>query len=271
MACGSASTWIVIAAAASVACSGESKRSGDPHRGDGEGGSAGSGAVGGSAGSAGSGVSAGSGGDAGSGGSATGNGGGAGSGGSAAGSGGSGGSYVPDRSDVPPEGDGRLAGGSLEENPGFGWDSCFTKHPGLDVVFDDPAASAGTTYVTFDSEVACASTCRPDGDDAQFAFWLDDAVPAEPTHFYFDARNLDDEAPTGVIQVNTVGPPSGCTSDELLATVDLSALALTNEWQTRCVTLEPQEPFEVFGLYVSGERFHVAMDAFRFGPPCHAE
>ncbi|HEX6273960.1 MAG TPA: hypothetical protein VFZ53_13020 [Polyangiaceae bacterium] len=268
MACGSASLWVVIAAVASVACSGESKRSGTSHRGDGEGGSSGSGATGGSAGSgtnggsagnAGSGTNGGSGGYAGTG------------GGSVAGGGGSAGSYVPDRSDVPPDGDGRISGGSIEQNLGFGWDLCHTTHPGVALVRDDPAASAGSSYLTFDSDLGCVFPCGTEGDDAQFGFWLDAPVPAEPAHLYFDALSLDDETPSGIVQIDTLGPPSGCASDEPLATVDLAALAVANEWQTRCVTLTPREPFEVFGLYVSGERFHLAMDAFRFGPPCHAE
>jgi hypothetical protein len=83
--------------------------------------------------------------------------------------------------------------------------------------------------------------------------------------------NRDDESPPGSIQLDAIGGASGCATVEPLATIELAALELTNEWQTRCVTFTPRAPFDVFGLYVSGERFHVALDAFRFGPPCHAE
>jgi hypothetical protein len=253
----STSGWVLIVAATGVACSGQSKGSSAAHGEGEEGGSSGSGAIGGGAGSAGSGVSAGNGGEA--------------AGEGAGGRGGSAGSYVPEQPDVPSVGDGRISGGSLEGAQGSGWDFCFTNHPGAALLYDDPTASAGTSYATFDSALTCVSPCRPDGDDVQLGLWLDASVPDDTVHLYFDALNLDDEAPSGLLRFDTVGGATGCASDESLATVDLSALALTNEWQTRCVTFTPEAPFQVFGLYVSGERFHIALDAFRFGPPCHTD
>jgi hypothetical protein len=125
--------------------------------------------------------------------------------------------------------------------------------------------------MSFDSELDCSFPCGLGSDDLQFGFWLDAPVPAgEPFHLYFDARNLADAAPSGAIRLKTIdfSTPS-CDVGDPLATVELAALALTDEWQTRCVTLTAEADFTVFGLYVTGDDFHVALDAFRFGPPCH--
>lgn len=195
--------------------------------------------------------------------------GGAGSGG-ASGAGGSAGTYVPDEADVPPEGDGRV-NGSFEGGLGDGWDLCATKTPGAQVVRDaaEPSASAGSSYMSFDSTIECTNPCRPEARDAQFGFTLNAVAPAgDPIHLYFDAINLTDEAPSAVMQIEVLGFP--CVSTQPIATIELGALGLTRTWQTRCVTFTPIMPFDVFGLYVVGEAFHIGLDTFRFGPPCHA-
>jgi len=190
--------------------------------------------------------------------------------GGTAGASGSGGGYVPDDPNVPPEGDGRVSE-SFEEAPGFGWDACLSKHPGLTLVTDSSGgrASAGAHYMMFDSTLACEGVCQSDGADAQFSFWLDAPLPAGvPLHLYFDAINLGEAAPAGTLQLDQLD--FSCATTAPLATIELDELALTSGWQTRCVTLVPQTEVDVFGVYISGEAFHVGLDALRFGPPCHA-
>jgi hypothetical protein len=191
------------------------------------------------------------------------------SGSGATSSGGSAGTYVPE-TDVPPEGDGRVTG-SFETALGDGWDLCFTNKPGASFVRDgtDPTASAGSSYMSFDSAVECTNPCEPEGEDAQFGFWLDAEMPAsERVHLYFDAINLTDETPSGVLQLDALG--FRCETTEPLLSIELGDLHLTREWQTRCLTFAPAAPFQVFGIYVLGESFRIGLDAFRFGPPCHA-
>jgi hypothetical protein len=246
--------WTVAVLVAIPACSGSSTLH-EESSGDGTGGtSGGSGAAGGSGGAGASGGTAAGAGD-----------------GGAAGSGGSAGTYVPDQTNVPPEGDGRVKG-SFEGNLGDGWDFCFTNKAGAKIVRDDsePKASTGISYMSFDSSLECTGVCSPDGDDAQFGFWLDAQVPAaEPVHLYFDAINLADEAPSGILQIDSLDGLCGTT--EPLATIELEELSLTLDWQTRCATFAPTAPFQVFGAYVLGEAFHIGLDALRFGPPCHAQ
>lgn len=192
------------------------------------------------------------------------------SGSGAFGSGGTAGTYVPEQTDVPPEGDGRVSG-SFEGSLGDGWDLCFSNKPGASFVRGDvePTASAGSSYMRFDSALECTNPCRPDGEDAQFGFWLDAEMPAsERVSLYFDAINLTDEAPSGVLQLDALG--FLCETTEPLLTIELGDLYLTREWQTRCLTFASTAPFQVFGSYVLGESFHIGLDAFRFGPPCHA-
>lgn len=123
--------------------------------------------------------------------------------------------------------------------------------------------------MSFDSALECTNPCRPEGEAAQFGFWLDAELPAaERVHLYFDAINLTDEAPSGVLQLDSLGPL--CETTEPLVTVELEALYLGPTWQTRCVTFAPTVPLQIFGTYVFGESFHIGLDAFRFGPPCHA-
>jgi hypothetical protein len=122
--------------------------------------------------------------------------------------------------------------------------------------------------MSFDSTLDCVPPCQPEG-DAHFGFWLDAEVPANVSvHLYFDAINLTDEAPSGVLQVDALSFP--CETTEPLASIALGELSLTRTWQTRCVTFTPTAPFQVFGTSVVGESFHFGLDAFRFGPPCHA-
>jgi hypothetical protein len=178
--------------------------------------------------------------------------------------------YVPDHPNQPAQGDGRVTGGSFEQTPGFGWDTCFSKYPGGSYASGVPAGSDGEHCFTFDSRRACAESpaCQPAGGDAQFGFWLDSVVTAgDAVHLYFDVTNLEDAQPDGEIGIDAVG--SLCESTEVLARIPLAALGLDTSWQTRCASFVPTAPFQIFGVHVTGASFHVGLDAFRFGPPCH--
>jgi hypothetical protein len=183
-------------------------------------------------------------------------------------------SYVPEDSDVPAAGDGRLTGGSFEGNLGAGWDFCFTKSPGLVLMRDSGGSSDGNAWLAFDSQKSCSESfvCQADGDDAQVGFWLDAPLPpGVPVHLYFDAINLSEASPSGILHFDGLPFDDGqhaCRSAAALATIPLSDLALTSDWATRCVSFTPDAVFDVFGLYVTGEAFQLGLDAFRFGPPC---
>ena len=182
------------------------------------------------------------------------------------------GSYVPEDSNVPPGGDGRLEGGSFEGNLGFGWDFCFSKYPGLTAVQDGAGSSDGGTWLAFDSQRSCADSfaCRADSGDIQVGFWLGTPLPAgAPLHLYFDAINIGQATPSGILHVDVVhATANGCMSAAALATIPLRDLELASGWSTRCVSFTPNAALDVFGLYVTGETFQLGLDAFRFGPPC---
>jgi hypothetical protein len=185
------------------------------------------------------------------------------------------GSYVPEDSNVPPAGDGRLEGGSFESNLGVGWDFCFSKYPGVTAILGSDSSSDGDTWLAFDSQKSCSDSfgCRANGGDIQVGFWLGTPLPAgEPLHLYFDAINLDQAIPSGSLHVDLVDhTTSGCMSAAALATIPLRDLELRSAWSTRCVSFTPNAAVDLFGLYVTGETFRLGLDAFRFGPPCRTE
>lgn len=78
--------------------------------------------------------------------------------------------------------------------------------------------------------------------------------------------NLSDAPPNGA--VTFAGLESSCETEEPWLTVPLADLALSGEWETRCVTLHPTTDFTVFSLWMSGVDYSVGVDAVRFGPPC---
>jgi hypothetical protein len=193
-------------------------------------------------------------------------------GGGAAGAGAQTGSYLPEDANVPAVGDGRLEGGSFEGNLGFGWDFCFSKYPGVTATLGLDSASDGEIWLAFDSQKSCSGSlaCRADGGDIQVGFWLGTPLPAgEPLHLYFDAINLGQANPSGVLHVDVMDTTAnGCMSAAALATLPLHDLELTSNWSTRCVSFTPNAALDKFGLYVTGETFQLGLDAFRFGPPC---
>jgi hypothetical protein len=179
--------------------------------------------------------------------------------------------YIPEGSNVPAAGDGRLEGGSFEGNLGSGWDFCFTKHPGA-ARMDATGSSDGTAWLAFDSQKSCADSfaCQTDGDDAQVGFWLSTPLPpGVPVHLYFDAINLSPASPSGILHIDTV--QDGCMSAAPLATIRLRDLELTSNWTTRCVSFTPDTAVGAFGLFVVGDAFQLGLDAFRFGPECGSD
>lgn len=177
--------------------------------------------------------------------------------------------YVPDDPTVPPEGDGRLEGGSFDTAQGAGWDTCFTTHPGL--MSSESTNVGGNRFMGFDSSLSCDTTCDSSGGDLQVAFFLRGVIPSgRPQHLYFDVTNLAAVAPRGTLHVGVMGFDPLCASTEALASIPLEQLDATPDWQTRCVTFTSRAPFQVFGVYVTGETFKLGLDTFRFGPPCDA-
>jgi len=180
--------------------------------------------------------------------------------------------YEPTNTDVPVEGDGTLAGGSVEGGLGDGWDFCRSKHPGLVTAPVELSPYDGMRYLGFDSTLACPD-CDEYRADLQVLFWFDAPIPAGATRYlYFDVANYGVKPPTGTLVFGSVRAPSMdvCSSSEVLANIPLEALAISGEWQTRCVAITPEVEFSTFGLYVADGTFQIGLDALRFGPPCRA-
>lgn len=177
--------------------------------------------------------------------------------------------YVPANPNVGPEGDGKLSGGSFEGYFGDGWDACGSYHPDPEYVKDASSASHGERFVIFDSNTPCPG-CNQWTNDLQVVLGLNDAIPAEAQHLYFDVVNLGESAASGVLTVGAIyaATTNLCQSNAILASVPLQDLALSSKWQTRCVSFTPEQRVDALGLYVSDGSFRIGLDALRFGPPC---
>lgn len=177
--------------------------------------------------------------------------------------------YAPANPDVPPEGDGQLTGGSFEGPPGDGWDFCW---PGaVSRPSQMPAGSDGASFLVLYTFDPC-ETCQPSENDIRVDLWPIEPLSAgETLHLYFDIKNFEATSPTGVLAFGGVHAATSnpCKSDEVLARVPLAELALTSEWQTRCVSLTPSEPIVAFGPGVSDGSYRIGLDTLRFGPRCH--
>lgn len=185
--------------------------------------------------------------------------------------------YLPTGPAVPVEGDGRLAvPGSFETNLGFGWDFCgcpVERGLGAGGLWEVDAgighAADGDAFVHFVPPIPSDDPNCSDTVNAPFAFWIGQygtIVGGEPLHIYFDAVNLSEVEPDGAVTFAGLEP--ACETAERWSTVPLSDLALSKEWETRCVTLHPTTDFTVFGFWMSGIDYSVGVDAVRFGPPC---
>ena len=110
--------------------------------------------------------------------------------------------------------------------------------------------------------------CRPENPSlSQAYFFLDAApVPAGRLGLYFDIRNLQADAPTGVLRV--YGADLSCQAETLLVEVPLGALGAMSVWSTRCVTLDGVNDHQAIGLATAGGTFAVGIDALRLGPAC---
>jgi hypothetical protein len=177
--------------------------------------------------------------------------------------------YEPSDPDQPPQGDGTLLGGSVEGGYGDGWDACGSKHAGLNTA-PTGDASDGSRYLLFDSSLPCEG-CSERTSDLQVIFWFDSPIQAGKTQYlYFDVVSFSMGRPTGSLVLGSFHPPGTdpCTTTELLATVPLTDLATSAEWQTRCVAFTPVAAYSIFGLYVADGTFEIGLDTLRFGPPC---
>lgn len=181
---------------------------------------------------------------------------------------GAGAGSIPSGPEVPAAGDGRLRdAGSFEQSAGIGgdvWDLCPSRAPAPSR--GQGSAADGAVFLRFDAPLADAPL-RPDGTDAQLAFWLDEALPSDTAlNLYFDVLELSDRPPSGELSIAALG--ISCETLEPLATIPLAELSATSEWQQRCVELRSSRAFSVFGLWVTGTDFSIGLDTFRFGPPC---
>jgi len=198
------------------------------------------------------------------------------SGGARPGSAGAGNDYVPTGAAVPPAGDERLdSGGSFEygqgrsrdgDNDRDSFDHCGTIHPRA--FLEQSGAPDGVAFMRLQSQFEPSQEVHPSDVDSQFAFWFQTPLPAnEPLYLYFEIINLSARPPVGDI---TLARASGvCQTVEPLAAIPLDRLALSNQWQTRCVELHPTQAVPVLGWWAAGADFVIGVDEFRFGPPCH--
>jgi len=172
--------------------------------------------------------------------------------------------YVPDR--AAPFDQAYLEDGSFESNSGSGWDTCPTDTAAL-LNRTRGDASQGDRALEFSSG-ECAGCYPPNAPSTSQVYLWFRQRPASALSLYFDVLNLSKEAPLGELSLETVD--SACRPLQPLATVALSDLALAQSWQTRCVDLPAFGGNEDLGIAVTGASFDIALDALRFGPPCHA-
>jgi hypothetical protein len=168
-------------------------------------------------------------------------------------------------------GDGHfIDGGSVEGGRGDGFDTCITRNPGASVVEDAPegVAADGTSFLSF-TPTEGDSQPDPEGAEAQAAF-INDEVPlpvGTPIYVYFEIRNLSDVAPVGELSLAPVD--YSCEPQEAATTIPLIALEPGPGWETRCVTLVPEQEQNWLGIWITGQEFAIGIDALRLGPPCN--
>lgn len=174
--------------------------------------------------------------------------------------------YAPSNPNVPPEGDGQLPGGSFEGPPVGDWQFCSGQ--GVSTPSGMPAGSHGASFLV----IYFCEACQDTENDIGVALRPAEPLSAGKTlYLYFDIKDFELTPPKGELTLGGVHAPASnpCKSDEVLASIPLAELALTTEWQTRCVSITPLEPILDFGPNVSDGATRIAVDALRFGPPCH--
>lgn len=160
-----------------------------------------------------------------------------------------------------------LSGGSLEGSNGFGWDTCFTRPPGLTTPVNS-GGSDGPRHLTLES-AGCTGVCGTDNPSGSQFYMLFNNIPpsADPMGLYFDVINLGGLPPQGTMSFYGTNPI--CQGETQLMDVSLADLAVTTTWSTRCVNLSVVGTFPALGVAVSGAPHKIGLDAFRMGPTCH--
>jgi hypothetical protein len=165
--------------------------------------------------------------------------------------------------------DGQYLDGSFEGLPGFGWDRCFTRTPGV-VTQANGGASEGNDFVLLASSAACSGACGASQPSAsQLYLWFKARPSATAAaSLYFDVRNAGEMLPSGSVQI--YGTDSGCEGETLLAEAPLDRLEMSSSWATRCITLAGPGAYAAIGVALTGGPHSIGLDALRFGPPCHS-
>jgi hypothetical protein len=161
-----------------------------------------------------------------------------------------------------------LAGGSVEDVAGNGWDYCNTRTPGaLDVNSTQVHASHNDRFMRFSAGSCKPGTCRLDNPSAAqlYFWWPERPTTAESTELHFDAINLLPTDPAGTLSIFEVD--GSCESEVLLRTVALADLKLDSTWSDRGIAL-PVSPTKAIGLAVTGQDYDVGFDAMRLERPC---
>jgi hypothetical protein len=157
--------------------------------------------------------------------------------------------------------------GSFETSYGLGWDICPTRTAGQ-VRTNRDSASDGSA--SFDVEAAtCSGICSPTAaPSAQVYLWFATGKhPTQALSLYFDVLNLSKTPPDGILRLEAVD--TACQRTAPLSEIPLAELLPRQSWETRCVDLPTFGKAYGLGIAVTGPAFHVALDAFRLGPPCH--
>jgi hypothetical protein len=163
--------------------------------------------------------------------------------------------------------DGQYLDGSFEGSPGFGWDMCFTRTPGV-MTDKSSGGSQGPVFLTFQSG-ACAGVCSPDHPSSSqvYTWFSKNTNTSEAMGLYFDVTNMAAIEPTGTLSF--YGTDGVCEKETLFADIPLDKLQLGPGWSTRCVNVLGSGAHAAIGVAVTGGTHHIGLDALRLGPVCH--
>ena len=158
-----------------------------------------------------------------------------------------------------------LEDGSFEAYNGNGWDTCDTSTPGVLTRTHGNASQGGRAFEF--SSGACPGCYRTNAPSTSQVYLWFTQTPPSAMGLYFDVLNLSNTTPLGELRLEATDLV--CDPVRPLATITLSDLVLEHSWQTRCIDLPAFGPNEALGIAVAGASYDVALDALRFGPPCH--
>jgi len=167
---------------------------------------------------------------------------------------------------VPPY-DGRYVDGSFEDVQGFGWDTCYTRTPGLFLQVVTGDAPVGNRYVVFESG-GCAGTCNASNkSSSQVYLWFSERPSAAETMgLYFEIRNAGNAQPTGLLHI--FGTDGACQQESALAEVSLDRLQPSSDWATRCVNVNAPGAHAAIGMAIAGGNHKIGLDGVRLSRPC---